>query len=519
MSRPPAHTSRAFTVIVATVFVTAVLLSLMPATVRADPAEILVKRGESLTALNCSLVSSDWDNFPMYVESTTGSELKFRHDGENLYMLVRVPFSSPSPMDYWGIEFDNNGDGAHMGTSSSPDDAIFTSTGCPSFTAEDAYLIGFAQPIYDEDRGGTNDVTGLMQYEDGAYTIQITRPFITNDDRGKDVDLGLGVSVGVGFVFGTFGQGAAHKGTDMTSYVLAISNETSQGGGTIILVQQNYLGLAASLGQLMFFFTLGLCVFHFFRRRAWRVRPYESKELEAAPLVMAEVPRHEASMRFAHWAHVVLMGGLLVTGYSIHEKTYILGSGTTYLHLALAFTIAFIDLPVHFLAMWRSGDMRNIFTPKKDDIKVAVGTTTNFFYLSKKYPEHATWDAKKKDWYLDRKYCSYQKYLFYGDLISIIVIGITGLALYWPETFAWLNSLLGGSSNIRALHLFIFYYFAATVLAHAYLSFIPSNLGRMKSMITGKGKVRVHTEPVESKVVVTGPTATGTDGGTEEPPK
>jgi len=496
--------------------IAASLLVAIPTTARAAPASILVHRGTALTALNCSQLSDDWQNFPIYVEQTTGAEMTFRHDGSVFYMLIKLPVAVPVPEDYWGMEFDVNGDHAHMGSSSSPDDAVFASAGCPDYTVRDAFLSGFAQPTYDETAGGHNDVVGLMSHANGEYTIQITRPLVTGDSAGHDAVLSVGTQIGVGFVAGRFGQGASHKGTDMSTYVLSITNETSQGGGVIILMQANNLGLATTIGQLLFFGALGLCAYHFVRRRAWRPRPYESKEIEATPLVFAEVRRHELGMRLSHWSHVGLMTGLLITGFSINQKTYILGSMTTPMHLAFAFSILFIDFPVHFISMWRGRDLRNIFLPKKDDITVAVGTTANFFYLSKKYPEHATWDPKEKKYYLDRKYCSYQKFLLYGDLIAITIMGITGLGLYFPESFQWLNSLLGGSSNIRALQLFLFYYFAATVAVHLYLSLIPSNLGRLRTMVTGTGKIRLHTEAPESRLVISKPPAgVAVDGDTE----
>ncbi len=510
---------KVMSILAASTFVIGILLVAMPSRAKAEPLSMLVHRGDPVVMLNCTQHVGDWSNFPTYLESTTGTEISLRHDGANLYIMVRMPAATPAPQDYWGIEFDNNGDQAHMGTSSSPDDAIFASTGCPSVAAKDAYLTGFAQPKYDQDRGGINDADGLMSWSDGEYMIHITRPLVTGDSVGRDADLSMGVKIGVGFVAGTFGQGAAHKGTDMSTYVLSISNETSSGGGTVTLVQQNYYNFANTMGQWLFIGTMGLCVFHFIRRRAWRWRPYESAALEATPLAFAEVERHDAGMRFSHWAHVVLMTGLLITGLSIHDKSYLLGKMTTPVHLVFAFSILFIDFPVHFVAMWRGGDMKNIFTPRKDDIKVAVGTTANFFFLSKKYPEHATWDPKTKSYYMDRKYCSYQKYLLYGDIVSIIIMGVTGIALYWPGDMQWLTSFIGGPANIRALHLFIFYYFAASVIAHMYLSFIPSNIGRLDAMITGKGKIRMHTEAEESRVIISTPGAVAHNGGGETPPR
>ncbi len=489
----------------ALMLIVGILILSVPMMAKGEPAHILVHRGSTITTLNCTNVAGDWGDFPTYIEGITGTELTFRHDDDNLYILAKYSAPAPSQQDYWGIEFDNNGDERHMGSSASPDDSIFMSMGCPDHSAIDSYLVGFAQPRFDESRGGTNDAYGLMSYDNGVYTIQITRPFVTGDSLGNDVDLYVGMQIGVGFVVGTYGQGAAHKGTDMSTYVLSISNETSGGGGVVTLKPTNYMGLAADLGLILILATLGLIIFHFVRRKAWRPRLYESKEDELKPLVFAEVNRHGGGMRFSHWAHVSLMAGLLVTGWSIHDKSYILGSSTTIVHLIIAFAIAFIDFPVHFLAMWREGEVRNILLPTKDDFKVAAGVTSNFFFLSKKYPEHATWNPKENKYYLDRKYCSYQKFLLYGDLMGIIAMGVTGMALYWPDTFNWIISFIGGPGNIRALHLFIFFYFGASIMGHLYLSLIPANIGRLKAMTVGKGRIRVHTKAEESRVILDTP--------------
>ena len=75
--------------------------------------------------------------------------------------------------------------------------------------------------------------------------------------------------------------------------------------------------------------------------------------------------------------------------------------------------------------------------------------------------------------------------------VAILAMAATGYALYLPGQFAWLYNSVG-YFTIRGVHLVLFYYFVATLIAHAYLAFIPMNWGKLGSMVRGRGKVPEH---------------------------
>jgi len=151
-------------------------------------------------------------------------------------------------------------------------------------------------------------------------------------------------------------------------------------------------------------------------------------------------------------------------------------------------------------------ELRFLFLPWKDDLLVSVSLITNFFGLTRRYEEHATVDPETKGWYKGRKYCSFQKGLLLMDLAAMFVMALSGYALYWPGQFAWLYDLVrpwGGYFVIRGFHLLMFYYFVSTLVGHVYLSLIPMNWGKLRSIVFGKGKVHRHREPHAPGTVVT----------------
>ncbi len=431
-----------------------------------------------------------WTDAPRYEEPVTGATVAFKHDGSYLYLSAEWPDASPSYWDYFGVEFDNDGDGAHMGTPSSPDDALFLS---PSFQAptsgcaRDAFVTGFASPTFDVDAGGANDLAGRMVRLNGTYFVEVRKPFASNDTTGKDLAIARGMSVGIGLVVGTFGGGANHRATDLSSYVLVLTEKQSAIAPQIRLT--NPVVLAYDLGLVLLLSTGALIAFHFVRRRAWRAMPVFGAAKGPAPYVL--VRRHALSIRAIHWTHAALMVTLLVTGIGIYWKFYPLGAATTWFHVGVGLTILTLDIPVRTIVLWRARELGILARPLKEDVRQIGGITKNLFGLSKKYPEHSTFDPRTRRYFMDRKYCSFQKAMLWGDLFGIVAVAITGMALY-TSSFGWVVDLLGGSLNVRAVHLLLFFYFAATIMGHVYLSVIPYNWGKLRAMTNGVGRVREH---------------------------
>ncbi len=132
--------------------------------------------------------------------------------------------------------------------------------------------------------------------------------------------------------------------------------------------------------------------------------------------------------------------------------------------------------------LYVTGESR-YFRPTFDIMKTELQLWKNFFGLSPYYPEVRTYDAKKQEYF--RKYHFAQIVLLYILYLVLLVSGITGLALKWPEIFGSITSILGGPANVRALHLFSFYIFLANGAGHIYQALWPTNWRLLRSRFTG----------------------------------
>ena len=211
------------------------------------------------------------------------------------------------------------------------------------------------------------------------------------------------------------------------------------------------------------------------------------------------VERHPPFFRFWHWTTFIIGIFIILTGLEIYAGApywNILGSyhDARALHLLLSLFIGFWALPVLLYYLAAIGDLRNILLGR-GDMKWQMDNVKNFVGRSPTYPEHSTYDVHAHRWY--RKYNPGQKILFLGDIIALIVVGLTGLAMYSPTAFApvitifdWLT--LGGMAGVRAIHYLLLYYFVVTTIVHAYLGMVPANWPVLKSMVRGKARFRVH---------------------------
>ncbi len=88
-------------------------------------------------------------------------------------------------------------------------------------------------------------------------------------------------------------------------------------------------------------------------------------------------------------------------------------------------------------------------------------------------------------------------------VLGLAFLGLTGGALYhgnlfWiiksPDSFQWVNSLLGGESSTRLWHVLLMWYFIIFVLVHMYLALSISLINRDRtftSIFTGY-KLKKH---------------------------
>lgn len=128
----------------------------------------------------------------------------------DIYYLITFPHNSPGDViqrepndgdsiinhDYFGIEFDNNNDGAIMGTPNSPDDLIIIDYDVSG--ANDMFSHSF-HVFRDVNFEGKNNVEGASNDENGILIYEIRKSLDSQDTNGYDVSLTEGDSYYVMF--------------------------------------------------------------------------------------------------------------------------------------------------------------------------------------------------------------------------------------------------------------------------------------------------------------------------------
>lgn len=172
-----------------------------------------------------------------------------------------------------------------------------------------------------------------------------------------------------------------------------------------------------------------------------------------------------------HWIRVLAIAVLVFTGFYIHTP-FISGGPESFImawmrffHFLAAYALI-IGLVVRVYMAFRSA-----FDPDWKDFDV-IQNLKNIpdilgYYLFMK--------GSHKDY---RKYNPLQAlaYLFVGLLI--VFTALTGAAVYHGKlflvlpanSFRWVNTLLGGESYTRMLHIFAMWFFLIFVLIHVYMS-------------------------------------------------
>ncbi len=166
----------------------------------------------------------EWDDAPFFNETLTGLTIALKHNSSVIFMVLSYAKNVSSDDDYIRLEFDNNGDGAHMGSIVNPDDAVLISPSFKPNNAKDVFVKGFAEPTYDEQAGGINNWEGKMTFSNGKYVAEIKRTFFTEDTGGQDASFQIETTLGIGLAVGRFGYGVSHKATNMATYSFTIKD-------------------------------------------------------------------------------------------------------------------------------------------------------------------------------------------------------------------------------------------------------------------------------------------------------
>ena len=174
---------------------------------------VQITHGEGLPKMDGIISDGEWDgSHDKTVRMTNGIDISVKaiYTDTDVYYLITFPHNSPGDIiqrnptdginiinhDYFGLEFDNNNDGAIMGTSDNPDDLILIDYDMPG--AIDMFSHSFH--VYrDVNFDGENNADGASNDENGMLIYEFRKSLNPQDINGYDVSLKEGDSYYVMF--------------------------------------------------------------------------------------------------------------------------------------------------------------------------------------------------------------------------------------------------------------------------------------------------------------------------------
>ncbi len=161
------------------------------------PTIITPTTAETLPIID-GAVDSAWDaGFEYKVSMTNGAilNLTILYTSSDIYFLVVLPHNSADDEiiqdttikhDYFGIEFDRNGDNVIMGVESSPDDMMIIDYDKPGLI--DMYMHSY-KAFEDIDNQGVDNGEGQSGTNDGNLIYEFRKPLNSGDINGYDIEL------------------------------------------------------------------------------------------------------------------------------------------------------------------------------------------------------------------------------------------------------------------------------------------------------------------------------------------
>ena len=222
-------------------------------------------------------------------------------------------------------------------------------------------------------------------------------------------------------------------------------------------------------------------------------------------IILYNVRRYGVAGRVYHWTHAMAMMLFLSTGWQIYTSKAIIGDMATVrvLHISLGIFIIFWDLVVQIAIITIEGHARDVIPTITDFADIILILLCTLRIIDDKYYPHYDFYDPSLGIYF-RKYHPAQKFLSISDILAMLFMGITGIALaeaMQPGStgfmgffagltvlFSWL--IPATATNLRFIHFMIFMYFLLTTVFHVYFALIPQNFGRLRAMITGKEMIR-----------------------------
>jgi len=207
-------------------------MATLPSATVAQPAAqtITAYKAQYPVSLDGIVQPGEWNDTPMISISTAGMDAAFKQNGTGLLFLLEWNSSSIFCYDQYcfgGVEFGNLNNTGAMGTGTTPAIMLLLSQ---SFKGGYDEFISTtdATPSPVEASGHATQSTCGFTVSNGRYTVECYRPFRLTKATSSDPfhSLAAGSPIEIGFAVGEFSQPGLHEATDMSTYLLSLSNKT-----------------------------------------------------------------------------------------------------------------------------------------------------------------------------------------------------------------------------------------------------------------------------------------------------
>lgn len=185
-------------------------------------------------------------------------------------------------------------------------------------------------------------------------------------------------------------------------------------------------------------------------------------------VVNTKAPRHSLPARIAHWANLVAMFLLILTGLDINYPFMGLMTGMMRnMHYFAGFVLVInIVVRIYFAFAGKNKDANQWTIPGPGEL---FGVIRYYLFLGP-HPKKT------------KKYNGLQRLSYLGIIVLMLAQAFTGFAIGWPTgMFSGFVTWVGGLAALRAIHLLGTYIFVAFTLVHAYMVFVedPEELPAM----------------------------------------
>lgn len=193
---------------------------------------------------------------------------------------------------------------------------------------------------------------------------------------------------------------------------------------------------------------------------------------------------HPLPARVMHWAHLLCILTLTVTGFFIHDP-FAAWSMTVVRNLhfwAMYILIAVLVIRIYW-AIFGGGSSQHgsadkirdgkFFVYEKQNRKQLIPTVKYYTFFKKTHPPTS-------------KFNPLQKATYVAWAFLILLQALTGFAIYTPTApyLAGLSYMIGGPTQMRVLHYLLMWVFIVTTLIHVYLA-VAEDIGAFWLMFFG----------------------------------